>query len=191
MRELSVEEILKGIRAHDYKVLMYIYKSFYQQIKYFVNTNNGTDDDAQDVYQEALIVIYRKLVEEDLEIENCSFNTYLYSVCKLLWLKQLEKKRQKQDVYVEEDHDFVDLEDDNILDVFEKSERYKLYQKHFNELQEDCRKVIGLALERLSLRDIAEIMGYKSEKYAKKKKYQCKEKLIEKIKQDPKYSELK
>lgn len=190
MRELSVEEILKGIQAHDHEVLSYIYRSFYQQIKYFVNTNSGTDNDAEDIYQEALIVIYRKLKDGELEIKNCSFNTYLYSVCKLLWLKQLEKKRIKQDYYMQDD-EFTDLEDDNILDVYEKSEKYKLYQKHFAKLQEDCRKVIGLSLERVSLRDIAEIMGYKSEKYAKKKKYQCKEKLIEKIKQDPKYSELK
>ena len=33
-------------------------------------------------------------------------------------------------------------------------------------------------------------MGYKSDKYAKKRKYQCKEKLIKKIKSDPKFKEL-
>lgn len=189
MRELSVDEILDGIREHNTIVLEHIYQVYYDQIKYLVLSNSGTQNDAEDIYQEALIVIYRKLKKGKLEIENCSFNTYLYSVCKLLWLKQLEKKKIKPDEMAEQDN-LSNSEQDDLLKVYEKSEKYKLFQKHFNRLQSDCKEVLELALERFSLREIASKMGYGSEKYAKKKKYLCKERLIESIKKDPKYNEL-
>ncbi len=189
MRELSVEEILEGIRQHDSVVLKYVYKSFYNQIKYLVKSNTGTDDDAQDIYQEGLIVIYRKIKQNTLDIKDCSFNTYLYSVCKLLWLKELEKKKIKQDLYTE-NYEVAD-DGDDVLEVFENSERYRLFQKHFKQLQKDCQKVIEMSLEKIPLRQIAQIMGYKSDKYAKKKKYQCKKLLVNHIKNDPKFNELK
>ncbi len=189
MAEYSVDEILRGIRSNNDIILAHIYRSFFQQIKFYVNNNNGTTEDAQDVYQEALIVIYRKLITEDLKINNCSFNTYLYSVCKLLWLKQLEKKRIKIDEYAENE-EIIDMDDD-IIEVYERSDRFKLFQKHFKSLQKDCQRVLTLSLEKTSLKDISKIMGYKSEKYAKKRKYQCKERLINQIKKDPKYNELK
>lgn len=189
MRELSVDEILDGIREHNTVVLEHIYQTYYDQIRYLVISNSGTQNDAEDIYQEALIVIYRKLKAGELEIENCSFNTYLYSVCKLLWLKQLEKKRIRPDELAEQEN-LSDFEQEDLLKVYEKSEKYKLFQKHFSRLQSDCKRVLELTLEKYSLREIANKMGYGSEKYAKKKKYLCKERLIESIKKDPKYTEL-
>jgi RNA polymerase sigma factor (sigma-70 family) len=188
VRDYSAEEILSGIKNHDKDVLTYIYESFYQQINFFVNTNSGTDEDAQDIYQEALIVIYKKINEESLTELDCSFNTYLYSVCKLLWLKQLERNKIKTADKIEKE----ELQDfgEDMMDIFEKDDRMSLYQKHYRMLSKDCQKVLRLTLNKLSLKQVANIMGYKSQKYAKKKKYQCKEKLIESIKNDPKYNEL-
>jgi hypothetical protein len=42
----------------------------------------------------------------------------------------------------------------------------------------------------VSLRDIASIMGYKTEKYAKTRKYLCKEELKRRIATDPRYSKF-
>ncbi|MCD4744971.1 MAG: sigma-70 family RNA polymerase sigma factor [Bacteroidales bacterium] len=185
--DLNIEEILDGIRKNNNKVLLYVYKTFYPHIKFFINTNSGNDDDAKDIYQEAIIIIYKKVVYENLII-SCSFKTYLYSVCRLLWLKQLEKRKIKNEQFRDND-DFIDV-DKNILQVYEQNEKYKLYQEHFRRLGNDCQKVLKLSLEKVPLKEIALIMGYKSEKYAKKRKYQCKERLIKSIKSDPKFKEL-
>ena len=60
MTKFNAEEIIKGIRQHDKLVLQYVYITFYQFIKFFVNRNSGNDDDAEDVYQDAIIIIYKK-----------------------------------------------------------------------------------------------------------------------------------
>jgi len=188
VREYSADEILGGIKGHDKNVLTYIYEAFYQAINFFVKSNSGTDEDAQDIYQEALIIIYRKIHSGDLVVLDCSFNTYLYSVCKLLWLKQLERNRIKSTEVIEDEN--LAESDEDLFEDYTKSDRLSLYQKHFQKLSNDCQKVLRLALSKLTLKEVANIMGYKSEKYAKKKKYQCKEKLIDAIKNDPKFNEL-
>lgn len=187
MTEYKVEEIIEGIRQNDVVKLEYVYKTFYPQIKFFITSNSGSEDDAQDIFQEAIVVIFRKLTQEQLQI-SCTFKTYLYSVCRLLWLKQLEKRKIKNEVSIER-NDYIELSD-NTEDLGEKNERFKLYQEYFKQLTEDCRKVLEMSLEKVPYKQIAVIMGYKSDKYAKKRKYQCKEKLIKHIKGDPKFKEL-
>lgn len=187
MTKYSVEEILEGIRRNDFKVMQFIYKTFYTYVKYFIISNSGNEDDVKDIFQEALIIIFRKLTEECLEI-SCTFKTYLYSVCRLLWLKQLKKRKMKGEVSIDNE-EFIELSDET-RDLSEQTEKYKLYQKYFKKLSEDCQKVLTMSLEKTSLKKIAEVMGYKSEKYAKKRKYLCKEKLVNEIKKDPTFKEL-
>ncbi len=188
MQEFTAKEILHGLKDRDTRVLDFIYDNFYFQIKIFITKNHGTEEDARDIYQDALMVIYQKQQKESLTL-SCSFSTYLYSVCRLLWLKQLEKRKQQLTV-TEESGIFVEV-NDNILDIFNLNEKYKLYQDHFNRLSFSCQKVLELFLAGIPLKEIANILGFKSEQYAKKRKYQCKEKLVISIKSDPEYKTLK
>lgn len=188
MQEFTATEIIHGLRDRDTRVLDFIYDNFYFQIKIFVTKNHGSEEDARDIYQDALMVIYQKQQKENL-ILSCSFSTYLYSVCRLLWLKQLEKRKQHVSV-TEESGIYIDV-NDNILDIFNLNEKYKLYQDHFNRLSFSCQKVLELFLAGIPLKEIANILGFKSEQYAKKRKYQCKEKLVSNIKNDPEYKKLK
>lgn len=182
----SNDELLNGIIRNDNIVLQYIYKNFFYKVNLYVKQNSGNDDDANDIFQESIIVIYRKLKEKSL-ILNCAFETYLYSVCKILWYKQLSRKKSEQNVALDSSSMEIEDYDQNIADLAEKNERYRLYQKHFQMLGKDCQKLLQLFFDNVPLKQIAQIMGYKSEKYAKKRKYKCKEYLVNSIKQDIEY----
>ncbi|MGE0019821.1 MAG: RNA polymerase sigma factor [Draconibacterium sp.] len=186
----SDEQILKGILRHDNLILQYIYKQYYYNINYFIRKNQGSEDDASDIFQEAIIIIYRKIKENDLVFEKSSFKGYLFSVCRLLWLKQLEKKRVEKEKLNDSLPYQEDLYDDNLNEIVIKNERYGLYQKHFGALSTDCQKLLQLFFEKVSLKEIAQVMGYKSEKYAKKRKFKCKELLISRIKQDAEFKKI-
>ncbi len=186
----SDEQILKGILRHDNLILQYIYKQYYYNINYFIRKNQGSEDDASDIFQEAIIIIYRKIKENDLVFEKSSFKGYLFSVCRFLWLKQLEKRRIEKEKLIDSLPFQEDLYDDNLNELAEKNERYGLYQKHFGTLSSDCQKLLQLFFEKVSLKDIAKVMGYKSEKYAKKRKFKCKELLISRIKQDAEFKKI-
>ncbi len=190
MKNFSDEQILKGILRHDNLVLQYIYKQFYYKVYLFIKKNSGNEEDANDVFQEAIIIMYRKLKENDLTIETSSFHGYLYSVCRFLWLKQLEKRRTEQEKLNDTLPFQEDIYDDDLAELVEKNERYSLYQKHFKTLSTDCQKLLQLFFEKVPLSEIAKIMGYKGEKYAKKRKYMCKELLVSRIKQDTNYKKI-
>ena len=188
MQEYKAEEILEGLRNRDTNVLDFIYKSYFQQIKVFINKNSGTDEDAQDIYQDAVLVIYQKIKNDNLTL-NCSFYTYLYSVCRLLWLKQLEKRKKSQE-YMDDSEKLIDMDNDDILKFYNVNERYVIYQDHFKKLSQNCQKILELYMARIQLKEIANILGYKSDQYVKKRKHQCKEKLVNSIKNDPRFKEL-
>jgi RNA polymerase sigma factor (sigma-70 family) len=182
------EAIIAGLIAQNIQIIKYIYKQFFGQIKYLVIANSGTNSDAEDLFQDALVVLYQKVSARNL-ILTCSFNTFLYSVCKHLWLQKLNKRE-----FNNEYKELVDLDNcqdsNNIDELSEEYEKYKLFQQHFQKLNQKDQKVLKLYIRKISLKEIASIMGYKSEKYAKFRKYLCKEKLKNSILNDPKYQEI-
>ncbi len=187
MVNYTKEELLNGILKNDNLVLQYIYKSYFYKVNFYIRKNSGNDDDAHDIFQEAIIVIYRKLKDNKLQITGCTLETYLFAVCKMLWLKQLESRRNEQLDFYDNQEQFEDVDTEDLQEVIEKNERYKLYQKHFKNLGKDCQKILQLYFDKVPLRQVAQIMGYKSEMYAKKRKYKCKEYLVKSIKQDLEY----
>ena len=150
--------------------------------------NSGDNDDANDVFQEAVIVIYRKLKANELVL-NCAFETYLFSVCKYLWFKQLDRQKAERDM-IQDSSSYENEYDHDFMDAADKNERFKLYQKHFQMLGTDCQKLLQLFFDKISLKQIAQIMGFTSEKYVKKRKFKCKEYLVTSIKQDLNYKKL-
>jgi RNA polymerase sigma factor (sigma-70 family) len=190
MRSYSDDQIQKGIIRHDNLVLTYIYKQFYYKVNAFIKKNSGTDDDVNDVFQEAIIVIYRKLKDNENLFENRSFEIYLYSVCRFLWLKHLHHRKAEKEK-INDTLPFNDeVYDDELSSLIEKNERYLLYQKHFRNISNDCQKILQMFFDKVPIRQIAQIMGFKSEKYAKTRKYKCKELLISRIKLDTDYKKL-
>ncbi len=190
MKTFTDEQISKGILRNDRLVLQFTYKQFFYKVTNFIRNNSGSDEDARDIFQEAIIVIYRKLKEDNKALENRSFQLYLFSVCRFLWLRQLKKRKAESDKITNGLPYLEDLYDEDFFDIVRKNERYSLYQKHFRNLSSDCQKIMQLFFDKVPLKQIAQIMGYKSEKYAKKKKYKCKELLIERIKQDSHYKKI-
>lgn len=159
MKSFTDDQILKGILRHDNVVLAFIYKQYFYKVNAFIRKNNGDEDDVNDVFQEAIIIIYRKLKENDLLFENRSFEVYLFSVCRFLWLKELEKRRlDKQKI--NDTLNFQDeIYDDDLVAVVEKNERFLLYQKHFKSISTDCQKILQLFFEKVPIKQIAHIMG--------------------------------
>ena len=190
MKNYTDDQILKGILRHDNLILSYIYKQFFYKVNSFIRKNNGSEEDVSDVFQEAIIIIYRKLKENDLLFENRSFEVYLFSVCRYLWLKNLQQRKIEKEKINESLPFSNDIYDGDFEQIVEKNERFLLYQKHFRNISTDCQKILQMFFDKIPVKQIAQIMGFKSEKYVKTRKYKCKELLIERIKQDTAYKKL-
>jgi RNA polymerase sigma factor (sigma-70 family) len=176
------EELINGIRNRNNTILQYIYTTFYPIIREFVIRNHGKADDAKDVFQEALVVIFRKTLEEEINLHS-SFTNYLYTVSRFIWLKMLKRKKLFSEKITEVIHP-LEMESDDILDIEVSLER-KVYQYYFSKLGKDCREILTMFYHEMSFREIAIKLGKASEEYVRKRKHICKEHLIKMIKSDP------
>jgi RNA polymerase sigma factor (sigma-70 family) len=182
---LSDDALLNGIRASNREVIGYVYSEFFPAISHLITGNSGTQHDAEDIFQDALVIIYKKVSQNEL-ILTSSFKTYLYSVCRNLWLQRLDRRTfQTDDIDLADKAGFYDSIQFEFADT--ESEKEKIYQENFLKLSQDCQKILRLFMSKTSLREIAEEMGFASEKYAKTRKFMCKEKLREWILNDPRF----
>lgn len=162
------EQICKG----DEKALEYLYKKYYRMMTKLVITNSGTEEEARDVYQDALIVFWQKATSGNL-ILTSKISTYIYSICQNLWRKELDRKKRLSN---EEKDSAV------ILDV-DTPEKEKIVAKCIDQLGDTCKKVLTYYyFEEMSMQDIAEKLGFANTDTAKTKKYKCKKKLDELVK---------
>ena len=185
MNHYTDEAILQGLERRDRGVIRYVYKEYYPSIKFLIITNSGNETDAEDVFQDAMVIIFRKIIENKM-ILTSSFKTFLYSICRNLWLQRLDRKLFSYEFM--ENENLTDMQDSIQFEMRDaENEKYRLFQKHFLKLSEDCKKILKLFMNKVPLREIAEIMGFKTEKYAKTRKFMCKEKLKNAIFNDPNY----
>jgi DNA-directed RNA polymerase specialized sigma24 family protein len=77
----TTQDILHGVALSDNKIINHLYTVNFRTIRHLVVTNNGNESDAQDVFQETLVVLFSKVRKEELEL-TCSLTTYLYSIAR-------------------------------------------------------------------------------------------------------------
>jgi RNA polymerase sigma factor (sigma-70 family) len=169
------ELIVSEIRKKNEVALRELYKTNYPMIVNLICTNNGTEQEAKDVYQEAVIAFYERLQQEDFTL-TCRIKTYLYAVCRRLWLKRLaEKKRYNGNI--PEAESFPGIEEE-IESIEEKEERYSKMSIALQGLGEPCRGIIeDFYIHDLSMEDIRVKYGYTNADNAKNQKYKCLQRL--------------
>lgn len=137
-----------------------------------VVSNNGSEEEAKDIYQDALIVFWQKATSGNFTLTS-KISTYLYSICLNLWRKELERKSKLSN---EEKDEAEWMEDD-------KKERIRIINECINALGETCRKVLSYYyFDGMTMSDIAEKMNFANPDTAKTKKYKCKQRLDKLIK---------
>lgn len=141
----------------------------------YVTRNNGTADDAEDMLQDALIVLWERIRTGRFE-HNAQLSTFIYATVKHRWTRELARK--KRELRTTEEIDLVATEDPSNTDELIESEEVKEIQDAINRLGEPCRKLLILYYwEELSMEEIARRLGFANAETAKSKKYQCKEQL--------------
>ncbi|GAI72783.1 unnamed protein product [marine sediment metagenome] len=184
MKHFTAEEILDGIRDKNNDILTFVYKEYYPFIKKYILNNNGNKQDAEDIFQETIVMIYRKVEEGQLSLD-CSLKTYIYSVCRILWLKELETRKLIRN----NDPELKNIVDPEVNFYLENGdlEKKKLIQEHLMHLKENCRQILTLFYAGVPSDEITEILGMSSTANTRQKKNRCKEKLIKSIKKDPRF----
>ncbi len=186
IRKNEDKKIIEGLRTGKKKTLSLIYEKFYPYVKNQILKNSGSEDDAKDVFQDAMMAIFQNVSNKDFEL-TCQFKTYLHAVSFNIWRKRL---RDRKVVPLEFTDETYLLAQEEMEDAVLKMERYKFYLRKFQELSEKCQKILKMYLNGVDMKRITEHLGFASVGYAKKRKFNCKENLISLIEKDPEYQLL-
>ena len=174
--QFTDQQFLQGLREGDSEVLSALYKRYYNIVLKLVVNNSGSSDEAADIYQESIIVLFENSEKPGFELK-CQLQTYLYSVAKRLWLKQLKRKGRTYLMKEEEESYIVDVTED--LSLHQKKELdFERIEKSLVELGEPCAGLIrDFYVLQLSMEEIAEKFGYTNSDNAKNQKYKCLQRL--------------
>ncbi|MBA4166167.1 MAG: sigma-70 family RNA polymerase sigma factor [Chitinophagaceae bacterium] len=163
--------LLKGLAQNDRLAIETIYSRHFAMIQSLIINNNGATDDARDIFQEAMIVLYEKSKTPDFVL-HCQLKTYIYSVCRRLWLRRLAQSKRfipeiqemENTVPVEEDIEGQEL----------RNQEFLVMEKALAGLGEPCKSLLeAFYLQKKNMSEIAGSFGYTNPENAKNQKYKC------------------
>jgi len=180
-KNISDQTIIEGVRQQDEKILNWLYDNYFQFVRKYVLNNSGSTDDVSDVFQDSIIILYNQIIENNLNLTT-DLKGYFYSIARNVWSAQLRKKQRTTEL----EFDVVEEEDvgDLSREILER-----VVNRAFQKLPKDQQKVLKLFSEGQTFEMIAKKLDLVSEGNARKKKFKCKESLLDLIKEDPEYQE--
>lgn len=177
--ELTNDEILNGLREGDQSVFRYIKVLTFPSIVLFIKQSKGTPLQAEEVFQDALIVIFKKLLKAPIKID-CKFSTYFLGICKIIW--KFEHQNGNPSMLLS-----VDILDDKeeIEDIYKESKEFNLYRKHFKKLKKRKQEILLASFSNETYNSLYMQFGFKSAEVFKSEVARIKKALIISLSSDP------
>ena len=170
------QEVLAAIRkGDDDPALAFLYKKHWPVIRRYVVKNNGTEEEAQDIFQDAIIAFYRHVKLNKFN-DRYEIGAFIFSVGRNFWINKVKKDQKQAKLSEEVTHERWE---ENILHDIITEERAALVRKVFSKMGEKCRELLTYTIfHRYSMHEVCELMGFSTENAAKTRNYKCKQQLI-------------
>jgi RNA polymerase sigma factor (sigma-70 family) len=183
------QRYIKGLLNNDTTLINEIYSKYSGKVAGMIVANNGSQDDASDIFQEALVDIYKKAATGNF-ILTCPFEALLIIICKNKWITILEKnKRQGVTFKDPEGYSYGTDTFKETEQVTQYNERRNLLEAKFTELGEGCRELLQHSWGGKAMDEVAQLLKV-TYAYVRKKKSECMGKLTELIKKSSDYKLL-
>ncbi len=180
---------INGLANNDSAIINSIYKKFVPKVIHYIKNNSGDEDQAQDVVQETLVLLFNQAKSNKLQL-TCPFDAYFFLLCKRRWLNEIKKVSNKG-VTISDDYTSInESEEQMVLQTEIFDEKQQLFDTMFLKLGEKCQELLKLSFSIKSLEEVAEKLNV-TYGYARKKKSICTGQLTEMIQETNRYRTLK
>jgi RNA polymerase sigma factor (sigma-70 family) len=183
------QHLIDGLAQNNATIINSIYKKYGPKIYNWIQQNSGDRDQAQDIFQEALIDIYRK-VQDGAFTLTCPFDAFLFVIVRNKWFSFLKNNKNK--VVINTEEVLYNITADVTQDterIMQYENQHILLQQKLEELQDGCKELLKLSWGGLCMEDVAEKLNI-TYAYVRKKKSLCMAKLIESIKSSSDFKTL-
>lgn len=179
---IQIEKLLQG----DEDTIRLLYDTLFPKFASYVKKNRGTYNDAEETFQNALFQLIARAKVSGVSI-NTSFEAYVFTVCKNLWLKELNKR--KKEVRNEGVFELKDETEDQMASILAQ-ERWELFEDMLAKLSEKCRLLLKDYFNKVPYDVIVKKFSYATENAAFQRVFKCKKQLAELVKNSSKYNQL-
>jgi RNA polymerase sigma factor (sigma-70 family) len=180
---------IEGLANNNSAIIQSIYKKFVPKVVSYIRNNSGDEDQAQDVVQEIMILLFNQAKANKLQL-TCPFDAYFFLLCKRKWLNELKKASNKG---VTIDEDFTSNNEPTAEMVTETEafeEKQQLFDAMFQKLGDKCQELLKLSFTIKSMEEVAEKLNV-TYGYVRKKKSLCTGQLTQWIQETNRFKSLK
>lgn len=173
------KQIVEKIRLGEANsVLKSVYEKHEQEIIRWIKKNNGSRQEAQDIFQDSILSFYQYVIEGKYD-ERYTIGAFLFRVSKNKWINRV--KQIQRNLHIE-----TFIEQELEIKEIENVKKNEIVMKVLSQIGERCREVLTYSiLYDLSMEDISVRMGFNSTNTAKTKNYKCKKKLEKYLSENP------
>ncbi len=172
----SDQQYIEALRQNDPRGIREIYERFSAQALRWVLNNNGTSDDAGDIFQEALMAVYEKALDPAFTL-TCPLGAMLHVIWSRKWIDRLRQKNRETTVRKQEEHRYdLDVGEDTLVvaeDILENHTRQTRMANTFAQLSDICRQLLRMLSDGVSPRDAAEQLQMNSVDTLYRRKNAC------------------
>ena len=167
---MTDQQIIEHLRHNNYQKAVNGLYDVLSPAKKYIQSNNGSVDDAKDLFQDALVILYKNVQSEAFNL-TVSLKTYLLAIVKNLWLQELRRRNKMPVVTQQPDLPEIILEEEKDIEMAKAA---------FNLLGEKCRQLLILFyFKKKTYRELASFLAFGDERTAKNQKYRCLQKAKE------------
>lgn len=155
-----------------------------------VMSNSGTREDGEDIFQRCILAIVEKAQNDSLSLR-AKVSTYIYQVCRNLWLNELRNRGIRPQLTMINDEVLTNISAhvEEIVLQDRRNNEAILFHEKFSLLGDKCQSILSLFFQNISLPDIAEQLGYEYGS-VRTTKTNCVKKLTSLIQNDQRFDEL-
>ena len=186
MQQSKNQEYLQGLCTGDQQTILSIYRLCFSGVRNFVLKNKGTVEDAEETFQNALYQLTARVKVKQFEITS-TFEGYLFTVCKNIWRKELNRKKKevRNDGVIE-----LPSKEEDLSTAILEQERWELFEEKVALLSVNCRELLNDYFAKVPYEEIVEKFNYATENVAFQRVFKCKKRLAELIKKDRRFKGL-
>src|SRR5690606_27129523 len=145
IKTYSQSQLINAIKTNNPSTLKLLYVSNYPKIELLVLSNNGTKEDAKDVYQEAFIVVWNHIKNNTfIPLNETAVQGYLYTISKNKWTDVLKSSRFKKTALIKDEKSLItqsDMIHDSHQDDF-FDEKLNLIMEAFKNMGAPCKHLL-------------------------------------------------
>ena len=181
-RDRTSEEnkrVIDGILSGNQKIFNDLYEYEFSKVVNLIIRHSGNVENAKDIFQDAIIILIEKVYSNKLDL-TCSMKTYLYSICKYLWMDQVRQNKRVMQMIKLFDKEYIT----NDISIYFHSTPgiFENVNSEINKLGDPCQQLLECYYyKQMSWEEIAIKLGYASAASARNQKYKCLERIRSKV----------